>query len=603
MGHADVSRAVLSVDHPFVTVPDPNMIDVEQLTKRYGAFRAVDRLTFSVGRGEIVGFLGPNGAGKTTTMRILTTFLPPTSGRARLAGHDVLDEPLEVRSNVGYLPENVPLYPEMRVREYLAFRARLKDVPLSKRRVAIDGVLGACRLREVETRIIGQLSKGYRQRVGLAEALVHDPDILILDEPTVGLDPIQIREVRALIRELGQRHTILLSTHIMQEVEAVCGRVLMIVSGRIALDDKLDHVRSEVAIVLEVVGGPVDTIRRALETTDGVARVVSRRTEGDATTFEVIVRDGAGPARGSGPPRDPERLGAAAASVAAVVAGGSFRPGREGRVPGSDRTRRTREDRGRLTMRHVPSLMRRELGSYFLGPMAYLILLAFQVIAWLNFWQLVDLLGRPQIEFSGLRDPMNTYISGSTPFWIAMLVAVPALTMRLLAEERRSGTIETLLTAPVTETEVVVAKWLAGVVMYGILLLPFLLYLPFLRHFGEFPFDLGPLAALLIGLTTIGMMFVSIGLFFSALTKNQIIAAIGTFVVLFLIVLLTMLAYSYAMERREPWAEAVRFVALLYQVHAFGNGQLDLRFLGLHLSVTAFMLFLTVKVLQLRQGN
>src|SRR5206468_1544499 len=230
------------------------------------------RLTFAVGRGEIVGFLGPNGAGKTTTMRILTTFLPPTRGQARLAGHNVLDEPLEVRKKVGYLPENVPLYPEMRVREYLSFRAKLRDVPRSKRRAAIDGVLERCKLADVEYRVLGHLSKGYRQRVGLAEAMVHDPDILVLDEPTAGLDPMQIREVRALIRELGDRHTILLSTHIMSEVEAVCGRVIMIVRGKIAVDDQIDHLRLDKAILVEA-RGPADPMRSLLLGIEGVRRV------------------------------------------------------------------------------------------------------------------------------------------------------------------------------------------------------------------------------------------------------------------------------------------------------------------------------------------
>jgi ABC-2 type transport system permease protein len=252
-------------------------------------------------------------------------------------------------------------------------------------------------------------------------------------------------------------------------------------------------------------------------------------------------------------------------------------------------------------MRHVPTLLRRELGAYFLGPMAFLIVLAFQVIAWFNFWQLVDNLSRPQQSLSSLRDPMNSYISGSTPFWILLLVALPALTMRLVAEERRSGTIETLLTVPVTETEIVLAKWLAGVVMYLVLLLPFAIYLPFLYYQARFYFDVGPLLTLGIGLTTIGMMFVAIGLFFSALTRNQIIAAIWTFVVLFLLLLLTLLVYYVAAERQAGWADAVRFVALLYQVQSFGSGQLDLRFLTLHLSVCAFMLYLTVKILEYRR--
>ncbi|MBX6312754.1 MAG: ATP-binding cassette domain-containing protein [Isosphaeraceae bacterium] len=267
------------------------MIEVEQLSKFYGAVRAVDRLTFSVGRGEIVGFLGPNGAGKTTTMRLLTTYLPPTKGRARLAGHDILDEPLAVRRKVGYLPENVPLYPEMRVREYLSFRARLKDVPAARRRVVIDYVVKRCRLEEVEDRIVGHLSRGFRQRVGLADALVHDPDILILDEPTAGLDPIQILEVRDLIRELGDRHTILLSTHIMPEVEAVCGRVLLIVNGRIAIDDRLDRLQAGTALVLEA-RGPFEAIRKMLETVPGIAAVVMTGQDGEGATFEVRVRPG-----------------------------------------------------------------------------------------------------------------------------------------------------------------------------------------------------------------------------------------------------------------------------------------------------------------------
>jgi ABC-2 type transport system ATP-binding protein len=270
------------------------MIQVESLTKRYGAVSAVDRLNFSIGRGEIVGFLGPNGAGKTTTIRILTTYLTPTTGRARLGGHDVLDDPLGVRRVVGYLPENVPLYPEMRVREFLDYRSRLKDVPRSKRRASIDRVVERCRLADVENRIVGQLSKGYRQRVGLADAMVHDPDILVLDEPTVGLDPIQIREVRSLIKELGDRHTILLSTHIMPEVEAVCGRVLVIARGRIAIDDQLDKVRVEASIEVEV-NGPVDAVRKALETTPGVARVASRPSSDGVGRFDVSARHGSDP--------------------------------------------------------------------------------------------------------------------------------------------------------------------------------------------------------------------------------------------------------------------------------------------------------------------
>jgi ABC-2 type transport system ATP-binding protein len=265
------------------------MIQVDRLSRRFGSFLAVDRVSFGVGKGEIVGLLGPNGAGKTTTMRMLTTYLTPTSGRARLAGHDVLDDSLLVRRSVGYLPENVPLYGEMRVREFLRFRARLKDVPRSFLRRAVAEVVARCRLQEVENRIIGQLSRGFRQRVGLAEALVHDPPILILDEPTAGLDPLQILEVRALIRELGDRHTVLLSTHILPEVEAVCGRVIIIARGRIALDDRLEDLRRDTAIVLEA-RGPAEAIRAALQTVPGVERVVQASQDGGHAGFQVHTR-------------------------------------------------------------------------------------------------------------------------------------------------------------------------------------------------------------------------------------------------------------------------------------------------------------------------
>src|SRR5437764_6284080 len=251
-------------------------------------------------------------------------------------------------------------------------------------------------------------------------------------------------------------------------------------------------------------------------------------------------------------------------------------------------------------MRHVSALWSRELGAYFLGPMAYLVLLAFQVIAFLNFWELVDTLSQPQREFSSLRDPMTTYISGSPAFWIAVLVAVPALTMRLLAEERRSGTIETLLTLPVTETEIVLAKWLAGVVMFCVLLVPFAVYLPFLYYQARFSFDVGPVVALAIGLTTTGMMFMAIGLFFSSMTRNQVIAAIWTFVVLFLMIVMVPLVYLFAARQHAGWAEGVRFSAVLYQVQGLGMGQLDLRFLVFHLSVCVLVLNLTVKVLEAR---
>ncbi len=223
------------------------MIEAEGITKRYGEFLAVDGVSFSAGKGEVIGFLGPNGAGKTTTMRILTGFLPATDGTAKIAGHDIFAEPLQARRAVGYLPESPPLYPEMDVTGYLDFVARIKDVPRAQRKQAVDRAVERCGLSEVHRRVIGSLSKGYRQRVGIAQAIVHDPKVLILDEPTVGLDPIQIREIRNLIADLAdpersEAHTIILSTHILAEVEAICRRVIMVHAGRKVLDAPLTEI-------------------------------------------------------------------------------------------------------------------------------------------------------------------------------------------------------------------------------------------------------------------------------------------------------------------------------------------------------------------------
>ncbi|MES1178341.1 MAG: ATP-binding cassette domain-containing protein [Myxococcales bacterium] len=220
------------------------MIEVSQLTKDYGTVVAVRDVSFSVGKGEIVGFLGPNGAGKSTTLRVLAGFLGATSGRVSIAGHDIATAALEARRCIGYMPESAPLYPELRIGEYLQFRARLKEVPRSKQRAAIGGAMERAGVAHMAGTVIGHLSKGYRQRVALADALVANPPLLILDEPTAGLDPNQIREVRALVKELGSDRTVLLSTHILSEVEATCERALVIDRGRLVAEGTLAELRA-----------------------------------------------------------------------------------------------------------------------------------------------------------------------------------------------------------------------------------------------------------------------------------------------------------------------------------------------------------------------
>jgi ABC-2 type transport system ATP-binding protein len=244
------------------------MIDVSNLSKSYAGNAAVADISFQVERGEIVGLLGPNGAGKSTTMRILSCFIPASSGSAKVAGWDVFTQADEVRRRIGYMPENNPLHPEMRVREYLKFRARLKGLGLARSRERVDTVLTQCGLEGVSKRIIGQLSKGYRQRVGLADALVHEPELIILDEPTIGLDPSQIRSVRQLIKDLGGRHTVLISSHILTEIERTCNRVVIMREGRILAADTPENLQKRVGksghLIVEI-AAPLEELKTCWE--------------------------------------------------------------------------------------------------------------------------------------------------------------------------------------------------------------------------------------------------------------------------------------------------------------------------------------------------
>ncbi len=271
------------------------MIKVENLTKRYAGQTAIRDLNFEVGKGEIMGFLGPNGAGKSTTMRILSSFMPPTSGRASIAGFDIFKQSLQARAHLGYMPENVPLYNDMRVTEYLNYRAALKGIRHRRISERVGDVKELCGLKEVENKVIGALSKGYRQRVGLADALVHEPDLLILDEPTSGLDPNQIRQVRELIKNLGKQHTILLSTHILPEVEMTCSRVIIINKGRIEACDTPENLLSGIRragdVTLEAKTGNDDGVT-ALNDLAGV-REVTVHEEGDWNIFGLRVESGA----------------------------------------------------------------------------------------------------------------------------------------------------------------------------------------------------------------------------------------------------------------------------------------------------------------------
>jgi len=271
------------------------MINVNGLTKRYARNVAVDNISFEVEKGQIVGFLGPNGAGKTTTMRVLTCFLPPSSGTASVAGFDVLEKPLEVKKHIGYLPEAPPVYPEMEVSEYLAFVGKLKGLSGADLAKRVSESMGRCAIADVNKRLIGKLSKGYRQRVGLAQAIIHNPDVLILDEPTAGLDPNQIIETRKLIRDLAGEHTIILSTHILSEVEQTCDHAIIINKGRLVAKDSVanlqNRVRGAESVLITVEGGDGEAgsaaVQQKLEAVAGVSRVVLRDHREKLSTFEV----------------------------------------------------------------------------------------------------------------------------------------------------------------------------------------------------------------------------------------------------------------------------------------------------------------------------
>jgi ABC-2 type transport system ATP-binding protein len=271
------------------------MITVKNLTKRYARTTAVDQISFEVAKGQIVGFLGPNGAGKTTTMRVLTCFLPPSAGTAKVAGFDVLEQPIEVKKRIGYLPETPPIYPEMETAEYLRFVGKLKGLSGSDLQKRVDYVCDRCAVTDVMSKLLGKLSKGYRQRVGLAQAIIHNPDVLILDEPTAALDPKQINETRDLIKGLAGDHTIILSTHILPEVEQTCEQVIIINKGKLVATDSVRNLQARArgaeSVLVEIAGrsGSLEapTVQYKLEQVPGVSRVLCKHRVDSRALFEV----------------------------------------------------------------------------------------------------------------------------------------------------------------------------------------------------------------------------------------------------------------------------------------------------------------------------
>jgi ABC-2 type transport system ATP-binding protein len=535
------------------------MIKVEGLTKKYAGITAVNDLNFTVEKGEIVGFLGPNGAGKSTTMRILSCYLSATSGRASVAGFDVASQSREVRSRVGYMPENVALYPEMRVQEYLEYRAALKGVRGRRNRQRVNAVKELCNLRDVEQKLIGALSKGYRQRVGLADALLHDPDLLILDEPTIGLDPNQIRQVRQLIKDLGKRHTILLSTHILSEVEMTCSRVLIIDRGRIAASDTPEalagRVRTAGGIRAEIHAEAGD-LEKALAALPGV-----RKAEVEAMP-----------------------------------------DGWQGCVLRTDAEHESRAGLRRNhpiggTAMNFFTLLNREIRAYFLSPVAWVVMFFFLLLTGFNFYAGVAALNRGPSEVTVVEAFFNTVF-----FWFGFVLIFPLITMRLFSEEYKMGTIEPLMTAPVRDSQVVLAKYGGALFFYIVLWLPSLLYFAVFTRVTrlEAAGAAGPFLGAYVMLLLIGMFYLAVGCLASALTRNQIVAAIMSFTVITLFFFTGLLNF-FLLNVTPALRELTAYFSALEHMSEASRGFFDSRPVVFYLSLTVFVLFLTFHVFQSRR--
>lgn len=623
------------------------MIVAEGLTKRFAGITAVDDISFHIGAGEIVGFLGPNGAGKSTTMRMLSCFLPATSGAARVAGFDIFRQSRDVRRHLGYMPEGVPLYTDLRVEEYLRYRARLKGVPPREIRTAMDRVLADCGLEGRRRQIIGTLSKGYRQRVALADVLIHDPEVLILDEPTVGLDPEQVMEARQLVHRLRGSRTVILSTHILPEVEMICERVLIIDQGRIVADEKTAGLterllggkpfrvrlgarpeealpalraipgvkvatevsgdgardrfvvsaerdaRGDIVALASKRGWPLlELAPKSLSLEEVFVRIVHRERDSDGSERDSggSGRDSGGSRRAEGSARGATGSGrgatsgtgvaAAEAKAGAVAAGGGA-----GAHPSAAR----KPQAGGFVL---PALIGKELRSIFCSPMAYFVTTAFLVITGIYFFLIIraySLESAPQIP------PMQHIFRGFF-YWITFLVIVPAMTMRLLAEEAKSGTLEILSTAPVSDLEVVLSKFLATLVFFAAMWAPTLLYVAILEVGGS-P-DPGPIAAGYLGTLLLGAVFIAIGLFASSLTKDQVVAAVFGFV--FSMAMLSM-GFVERYVQHPALEEVLGYISFFSHASDFGNGIVDTKHIVYYLTLAAFFLFLTVRSVESRK--
>ncbi len=572
------------------------MISVRGLSKRFGELLAVDNLSFDVQRGEVLGFLGPNGSGKSTTMRMIAGFLTPTGGTAEICGVDVGQRPVTARRHIGYLPEGAPAYPEMTPSDYLGFVASAHGIPVAAINETVDRVAEMTRIGPVLYRPIETLSKGYRRRVGLAHALIHNPDVLILDEPTDGLDPNQKHEMRLLIEQIAPAKAIIVSTHILEEVHAVCTRAIIISHGRILANgtpaELQAHSPYHNAVSITLPQTDVATARQLIAEVDGVTSVEQADEGGDRVRLSALAQSGreiltplSERLRASDLPVEQvsvqtghlnDVFRSMTASAEAPGANPKALPGTAAQLPATRRRRPPWQD--------IWTVCKRELSGYFTTPLAYV----FIVIFLATLGALTFFTGK---FFAQEQASLDTFFRLHP--WLYLFL-IPAIAMRLWAEERKTGSIELLLTLPITTTGAVLGKFIAAWVVTAVALaLTGSLWVT-VNYLGA-P-DNGVIAAGYAGSFLMAGAYLAIGTFVSAMTKNQVIAFIISAAACFLF---TASGLGVVLDLFSGWApdsllQGVAAFSFLEHFRSITRGVIDARDLFFFVSTIAFFLFATI---------
>ena len=569
------------------------MVAVNGLSKRFGHLLAVDNISLTVARGEVLGFLGPNGSGKSTTMKMITGFLTPSAGNVEICGINVLTNPIDAQRNLGYLPEGAPAYADITASTYLRFIADVRRLYGASGRHAISYAVERTNIAHVLHQPIDTLSKGYKRRVGLAQALLHNPDVLILDEPTDGLDPNQTHEVRALIREISQDKAIIISTHILEEVEIVCNRALIIADGHIVADGTPQELerrsRYYNAVSLTLSPERADTVRAEIEELPGVAAVEADDSGSDSKELIALADNGrdilsaiAPMARQRGWPIEQLKLkrGQLDEVFRSVTAGDTGTTEAPAQAPSHEAP--AAQSSGLL--RDVWSICKLELIGYFSTPIAYVFTVIFLAAVGAFTFFLGSFFAQGQATLEGFFQFHP---------WLYLFL-MPAIAMRLWAEERRSGSIELLLTLPVTTLSAVLGKFVAAWVVAGLgLLLTATIWIT-VNYLGS-P-DNGAIAAGYLGSFFMAGGYLAIGAFVSAMTRNQVIAFIIAAALCFLF---TVSGLSVVLEFFSGWApvpvlDTVANLSFLEHFRHIARGVVDLRDMVFFVSTIVFFLFANV---------